>query len=109
MHGMEQEAVGTPWGLLVGGLLTLGYGLAQWRGAGWIGAALSARERRHSSRLLCAVGASWLFVFWSATWPFYNQLKPYAVVILATALWPLATLAFTGWFLYFAVVRLFRK
>src|SRR5258708_34673213 len=104
---METETVGIPWGLLAGGLLALGYGLAQWRGAVWIGSPLSPRERRASIRLLTGVGAAWLFVFWSQVWPFYNQLKPYAVVILATVLWPLATVGFTIWFLYFAVVRTF--
>ena len=106
---MDTETIGIPWGLLAGGLGALGLAVAQWRGAGWIGAPLSARERRLSVRLLAGAGAAWLFVFWSQVWPFYNQLKPYAVVVLATALWPAATLAFTGWFAYFGIIRLFRK
>jgi len=103
---MNGDAVGTPWGMLVGGLAALAYGITQWRGARWIGSPLTPRERRASARALIAVGAAWLYLFWTATWPFANQLKPYIVVILATALWPLATAGFTVWFLYFAVVRM---
>ena len=106
---MEPDAVGIPWALLIAGLLCAGFGLAQLRGAPWIGTPLAPRERRVSARLLLAVGAAFLFVFWSQVWPFYNQLKPYAVVILATALWPLATAVLTGWFLYFGFVRLFLR
>jgi hypothetical protein len=59
--------------------------------------------------MLTSLGAAWLFLFWTQTWPFYNQLKPYLVIILATALWPLATIGFLGWFLYFAIIRFFKK
>lgn len=95
--------------MLIGGLVALAYGLALLRGAPWIGTPLSATERRGSSWMLVGVGLSWLFLFWSQTWPFDNQLKPYAIVVLATALWPLATAGFSAWLIYFAVVRFFRS
>jgi len=94
--------------MLIAGLGALAYGLALLRGAPWIGAPLSPGERRGSALMLTGSGLAFLFIFWSATWPFYNQLKPYAVVILATALWPLATAGFSAWLIYFAVIRFFR-
>jgi len=106
---MDPEAAGTPWSILIAGLVALAYGIALTRGAAWIGTPLSARERRGSAVMLISLGAAWLFLFWTQTWPFYNQLKPYLVIILATALWPAATAGFIGWFIYFGVIRLFKN